>query len=66
MSQNFGGDEISYCSPLILWKRPRKTGTHRWSSQDSWVLFRGIASEEVTIRLVSPAHWYIMTISDTH
>lgn len=29
-------------------------------------LFHGTASKEVTVRLVSLPHWYIMTISNIH
>lgn len=53
-------------APLSYRRGPERPGTHRWSSHDSWILFHGIASEEVTVRLVSPAHWHIMTNSYTH
>lgn len=61
MSQKFGaGDKISYCSPLVL---QRDQGPTEDFSQDSCVLCRSTASEEVAVWLVSPAHWCIMTVS---
>lgn len=53
-------------APLSNGRGPAGPGTPRGSSQDSWVLFHGTASEEVTVRLVPPAHGCVMTIGNTH